>query len=65
MVFDNYDNPMVLGNLDPRAGDIWRFLPEVYYSLAIVIIRLLKVNIGRRVKVGKLEDHRPHLHQFG
>ena len=61
MVFDNYDNPKVLGNADPGAVDIQKFLPEAHHGLVIVTTRSSKVRIGRRLKVGKLEDVRDSL----
>jgi hypothetical protein len=56
MVFDNYNNPKVPGNADPRVVDIQEFLPEAHHSSVIITTRSLIVSIGRRMKVGKLED---------
>lgn len=56
VVFDNYDNPKMPGNVDPRVVDIRQFLPEVHHGSVIVTTRSSKVSIGRRMKVGKLED---------
>ncbi|KAF2466293.1 uncharacterized protein BDR25DRAFT_345541 [Lindgomyces ingoldianus] len=61
MVFDNYDNPKVPGNADPGAVDIRQFLPEAHHGSVIVTTRSSKVSMGRRVKVGKLEDVRDSL----
>ena len=61
MVFDNYDNPKVLGNIDPSAVDIGQFLPRVYHGSIIVTTRSSKVNVGRRMRVAKLEDIRDSL----
>lgn len=61
MVFDNYDNPKVAGNADSAAVDIRRFLPEAHHGSIIVTTRSSKVSIGRRTKVGKLEDVRDSL----
>lgn len=61
MVFDNYDNPKVPGNVDPGLVDIRQFLPEVHHGSVIVTTRSSKVSIGRRMKVGKLEDIRDSL----
>lgn len=60
-VFDNYDNPKVPGNADPGAVDIRQFLPEAHHGSVIVTTRSPKVSMGRRVKVGKLEDVRDSL----
>jgi ATP/maltotriose-dependent transcriptional regulator MalT len=61
MVFDNYDNPKVPGNADPGVVDIRQFLPEAHHGSVIVTTRSAKVNVGRRIKVGKLEDIRDSL----
>lgn len=61
MVFDNYDNPKVPGNADSGAVDIRQFLPEAHHGSVIVTTRSSKVSMGRRVKVGKLEDIRDSL----
>lgn len=60
-VFDNYDSPKVPGNADPGAVDIRQFLPEAHHGSVIVTTRSPKVSMGRRVKVGKLEDVRDSL----
>jgi ATP/maltotriose-dependent transcriptional regulator MalT len=56
MVFDNYDNPKVPGTVDKAAVNIRRFLPEAYHGSIIVTTRSSQVNIGHRIRVGKLED---------
>lgn len=61
MVFDNYDNPKVPGNTNPSVVDIQKFLPETHHGSVIVTTRSSRVSIGRRVKVGKLEDVRDGL----
>jgi ATP/maltotriose-dependent transcriptional regulator MalT len=61
MVFDNYDSPKVPGNASPSAVDIRQFLPKVYHGSIIVTTRSSKVNVGRRMQVGKLEDVRDSL----
>jgi ATP/maltotriose-dependent transcriptional regulator MalT len=61
MVFDNYDNPKVPGNAMPNAIDIQQFLPKVYHGSIIVTTRSSKVNVGKRMQVGKLEDVRDSL----
>jgi ATP/maltotriose-dependent transcriptional regulator MalT len=56
MVFDNYDNPKVPENADPGVVNIRQFLPEPYHGSVIVTTRESKVNVGHRMKVGKLRD---------
>lgn len=56
IIFDNYDNPKVPGNDGPGVVDIRQFLPEAHHGSVIITTRSSKVNIGRRIKVGKLED---------
>lgn len=61
MVFDNYDSPKLPGRNDRAAVDFRRFLPEAYHGSVIITTRSSQVNIGRRVRVGKLEDVRDSL----
>lgn len=61
MVFDNYDNPKIPDSVDPTAVDIQLFLPEVYHGSIIVTTRSSKVDLGRRMRVTKLEDVRDSL----
>lgn len=56
MVFDNYDKPKLSGNAGPEVVNIQQFLPEAYHGSVIVTTRESKVNVGRRIKVGKLEE---------
>jgi ATP/maltotriose-dependent transcriptional regulator MalT len=56
MVFDNYDNPKVPGVIDHAAVDILQFLPEAHHGSIIITTRSSKVNIGRRIRISKLED---------
>jgi hypothetical protein len=58
MVFDNYDNPKVPGNVDHAAVDIRQFLPEAYHGSILVTTRSSKVNIGHHIRISKLEDVR-------
>ncbi|KAN0068322.1 HET domain containing protein [Elaphomyces granulatus] len=58
MIYDNYDNPKLLGNTDPAAVDIRRFLPESYQGSVIITTRSLEVKIGHRIRIRKLEDVR-------
>ena len=56
LLFDNYDSPEILGNTNHSTVDIRRFLPEVFHGSVVVTTTSSKVNIGRRIQVGKLED---------
>ena len=56
MIYDNYDNPKLPGNVDRTAVDIHRFLPEAHQGSIIVTTRSSQVKIGHRIRVGKLED---------
>ncbi|KAN0077448.1 HET domain containing protein [Elaphomyces granulatus] len=58
MIYDNYDNPKLLGNTDPAAVDIRRFLPESYQGSVIITTRSSEVKIGHRIRIRKLEDVR-------
>ena len=55
-MFDNYDNPKFPGNKGTSAVDIQQFLPEAYHGSVIVTTRSSKVNVGRRMKIGKIKD---------
>jgi len=55
-IYDNYDNPKVSGNADPRAFDIRKFLPEVHQGAVVITTRLAEVKLGRRIRIGRLED---------
>ena len=56
VVYDNYDNPKLPGNPDPSAVDIQKYLPESYHGSVIITTRSSQVKIGRRIRVGKLEN---------
>ncbi len=56
MIYDNYDNPRLLGNTDPRAVDIQRFLPESYQGSIIITTRSSQVRIGHLIQIHKLKD---------
>jgi len=56
LVYDNYDNPKLPGNPDPSAVDIQKYLPESYHGSVIITTRSSQVKIGRRLRVGKLEN---------
>ena len=56
MIYDNYDNPKLGGNVDPAAVDIRKFLPESYQGSVIITTRSSEVKIGHHVQIRKLED---------
>jgi hypothetical protein len=58
MIYDNYDNPKLPGNMDPAAVDIRKFLPESYQGSVIITTRSSEVKIGHRILIRKLEDVR-------
>jgi AAA ATPase domain len=56
MIYNNYDNPKLLGNADRTAVDIRWFLPEAHQGSIIITTRPSQVGIGHRIQVGKLKD---------
>jgi hypothetical protein len=58
MIYDNYDNPKLPGNMDPAAVDIRKFLPESYQGSVVIATRSSEVKIGHRIRMRKLEDVR-------
>jgi NB-ARC domain-containing protein len=58
MIYDNYDNPKLVGNTDPAAVDICKYLPESYQGSIIITTRSSEVKIGHRIRIRKLEDVR-------
>ena len=56
LVYDNYDNSKIPGNIDPTAVDIRQYLPESYQGSIIITTRSSQVRIGHRIQVKKLED---------
>jgi hypothetical protein len=56
MIYDNYDNPKLLGNWDSVVVDILKFLPESYQGSVIITTRLSQVKIGYLIHVRKLKD---------
>lgn len=54
LIYDNYDNPKVAGNIDPEAVDIRKFLPELYQGSIIITTRSSRVGIGRPIYIRKL-----------
>jgi hypothetical protein len=61
MIYDNYDNPKLLGNADPAVVDIRKFLPESYQGSVIITTRSSQVKIGRLIRIRKLENIRDSL----
>jgi hypothetical protein len=55
-IYDNYDNPKTLGNLDRSAVDIRQFFPCSDQGSIIITTRSSGVSQGRRVYVQKLLD---------
>jgi hypothetical protein len=55
-IYDNYDNPNLPGNTDPAAVNIRKFLPESYQGSVIITTRSPQVEIGRPIRIRKLED---------
>jgi hypothetical protein len=49
MIYDNYDNPKLLGNTDPAALDIRKFLPESWQGSVIITSRSRQVGIGHPI----------------
>ena len=56
MIYDNYDNPKSVKNIDLAAVDICQFLPESYQGSVIITTRSSEVEIGHRIQVTKLEN---------
>jgi AAA+ ATPase superfamily predicted ATPase len=56
MIYDNYDNPKFLGNADPAAVDICKFLSESYKGSVIITTRSSQVKIGHLIQIRKLEN---------
>jgi hypothetical protein len=56
IIYDNYDNPKIPGNLDRSAIDIRQFLPRSDQGSTIITTRSSRVSQGRRVYVQKLLD---------
>jgi len=56
MIYDNYDNPRVPGQLDPTAVDIRKFFPESYQGSVIITTRSSQVGIGHAIQIRKLGE---------
>jgi AAA ATPase domain len=54
IIYDNYDNPKLLGNADPVAVDIRKFLPESYQGSVIITTQSSQVKIGYLIRIRKL-----------
>src|SRR5438045_3901236 len=61
MIYDNYDNPKLAGNIDPAAVDIRKFLPESYQGSVIITTRSSQVRVGHRIQITKLKNLRDSL----
>ncbi|PMD56971.1 uncharacterized protein K444DRAFT_565764 [Hyaloscypha bicolor E] len=61
IIYDNYDNPKLPGNMDPAAVDIRKFLPESYQGSIIITTRLSQVIFGHPIQIRKLGDVRNSL----
>lgn len=56
MVYDNYDNPRGVGNKDPAAVDVRKFLPESHQGSVLITTRSSQVGLGHRIPISKLES---------
>ncbi|KAF8850969.1 HET-domain-containing protein [Acephala macrosclerotiorum] len=56
MIYDNFDNPKVPGNLNSSAVDLRRFLPRCDHGSVIVTTRSSQVTFGPRIHVQKLQS---------
>jgi hypothetical protein len=54
LIYDNYDNPRIPGNLDRSAVDIRAFLPRSDHGSVIITTRSAQVTQGHRIHVQKL-----------
>lgn len=54
IIYDNYDNPRVLGNDAADAVDVRQFLPDAWQGSTIITTRSAQVKNGRRIPVQKL-----------
>ena len=56
IVYDNYDNPKLPSNSDEAAVDIHQYLPGTHQGSIIVTTRSSEMKLGRRIRIGKLQD---------
>jgi len=58
MIYDNYDNPKLMGNMESVVVDIRKYRPESYQGSVIITTRLSEVKIGHHIRIRKLEEVR-------
>ena len=46
IIYDNYDNPKVLGSIDLAALDLRRYLPKAHQGFVIMTTRSAEVQLG-------------------
>ncbi|KAN0078858.1 HET domain containing protein [Elaphomyces granulatus] len=51
MIYDNYDNPKLVGNTDPAVVDIREYLPESYQGSVVITTRSSEVKIGHHIRI--------------
>jgi hypothetical protein len=56
LVYDNYDNPKLPGNVDPAALDVRKYLPKAYQGSVLITTRSSQVKTGHRMHIRKLEN---------
>jgi hypothetical protein len=56
MIYNNYNNPELPGNIDPITIDIRKFLPELYQGSILIITRLSQVIFSHPIQIRKLQD---------
>lgn len=56
LIYDNYDNPRVLGNMDRTTLNLRDYFPESHHGCIIVTTRSSEVNIGRNMRLEKLKS---------
>lgn len=56
MIYDNYDNPKVQGNMDSTTLNIRNYFPEAYQGSIIITTRSSQVEIGHVVQIQKLQN---------
>jgi hypothetical protein len=61
MICDNYDHPKPAENAVQAVVDMGRFLPAIGHGSIIITTRSSAVEIGHRVRVGKLKNIRDSL----
>jgi hypothetical protein len=61
MIYDNFDNPKISGNLDNSVVDIRQFLPRSDHGSIIITTQSSQVKQGIRIHIQKLPDIREGL----